>query len=76
MTIFLHNLPKKGGFIKKNWHFFFVEVEFGNLDYLYKIMNESKDKCTKKVFLLVFLFSMTIADLGTTNDIFNGTEKD
>ena len=66
---------KDGGFIKK-MAFFFVEVEFGNLDYLYIIMNESKDKCTKKVFLLVFLFSMTIADLGTTNDIFNGTEKD
>ena len=51
-------------------------VEFGNLDYLYIIMNESKDKYNKKVFLLVFFFSMTIADLGTTNDIFNGTEKD
>ena len=51
-------------------------VEFGNLDYLYIIMNESKDKYNKKVFLLVFFFSMTIADLGTTNDIFNGAEKD
>ena len=39
-------------------------------------MNESKDKFTIKVFLLVFFFSMTIAYLGTTNDIFNGTEKD
>ena len=43
---------------------------------MYIIMNESKDKYNKKVFLLEFFFSMTIADLGTTNDIFNGAEKD